>query len=242
MLAAGAGTRLAPLTRLRPKALCPVGNVPLVDSAIARVARVTPSIAVNAHHGREMLESHLAGRVHVSLEEERALGTAGALGHLRGWIDGRAVLVVNADTWHEADLTPFVRAWDGERVALLAASDDGSGFGPRTRVAACLLPWSEVRVLADEPAGLYERSWAPRAAAGDLVVVPFDGALFDCGTPARYLAANLAASGGASVVGPGAEVRGELDRGVVWPGALVRPEERLTCAIRAGERLTVLVR
>ena len=39
VLAAGAGTRLRPLTTVCPKALCPVGGTPLVDLAIERVAR-----------------------------------------------------------------------------------------------------------------------------------------------------------------------------------------------------------
>ena len=34
VLAAGSGTRLAPLTWVRAKALCPVGGRPLVDSAL----------------------------------------------------------------------------------------------------------------------------------------------------------------------------------------------------------------
>jgi hypothetical protein len=37
-LAAGLGTRLRPLTYLRPKALCPVGGVPLVDLALDRLS------------------------------------------------------------------------------------------------------------------------------------------------------------------------------------------------------------
>ncbi len=41
VLAAGAGTRLRPLTALRPKALCPVGTVPLLDLALARLAPLT---------------------------------------------------------------------------------------------------------------------------------------------------------------------------------------------------------
>jgi MurNAc alpha-1-phosphate uridylyltransferase len=40
VLAAGAGTRLRPLTLLRPKALCPVGNRPLLDRALELVASV----------------------------------------------------------------------------------------------------------------------------------------------------------------------------------------------------------
>lgn len=45
VLAAGAGTRLHPLTALRPKALCPVGSVPLVDLALARIADLRGWIA-----------------------------------------------------------------------------------------------------------------------------------------------------------------------------------------------------
>ena len=69
VLAAGAGTRLRPLTWLRPKALCPVENVPLVDLAVGWARTVTGAVAVNIHHGRAALESHLVGRVHLSIEE-----------------------------------------------------------------------------------------------------------------------------------------------------------------------------
>ncbi|MBA2280763.1 MAG: NTP transferase domain-containing protein, partial [Acidimicrobiia bacterium] len=103
-LAAGEGRRLRPLSLLRPKPMCPVGGVPLVDLALARLAAVTTSRAVNVHHGRALLESHLHGRVHLSFEEDRALGTAGALGHLRDWIAGRPTLVVNGDAWCPAPL------------------------------------------------------------------------------------------------------------------------------------------
>ncbi|HLF41375.1 MAG TPA: sugar phosphate nucleotidyltransferase, partial [Acidimicrobiia bacterium] len=47
VLAAGLGTRLRPLTDLRPKALCPVGNVALVDLALARLDGLCPDVAVN---------------------------------------------------------------------------------------------------------------------------------------------------------------------------------------------------
>jgi MurNAc alpha-1-phosphate uridylyltransferase len=240
VLAAGAGTRLGPLTRIRPKALCPVGNIPLVDAAIERARRVTPAVAVNVHHGRQLLEAHLAGRVHLSIEADRALGTAGALGNLRAWLDGRPALVLNADAWHEADLAAFVTGWDRERVRLLVTG--GADLGPTTAVVAALHPWSDLQRLDAEPAGLYERSWRRHARGGRLDVARYEGRFHDCGTPARYLAANLATSGGRSVVGAGATVSGELDRCVVWAGAPVRRGERLRNAIRADERTTVLVR
>ena len=52
VLAAGAGTRLRPLTWLRPKALCPVENVPLVDLTVGWARVITSAVAVNVHHGR----------------------------------------------------------------------------------------------------------------------------------------------------------------------------------------------
>jgi NDP-sugar pyrophosphorylase family protein len=240
VLAAGAGTRLRPLTDVRPKALCPVGNVPLVDLAVARVAAVAGDVAVNVHHGREALEAHLQGRVHLSIEEPVALGTAGALGALRDWLAGRPALVVNADAWTPGGVESLVEGWDGERVRLLLAGDDR--LRTSSRVVASLLPWAAVEPLQAEPVGLYEVCWEPWAARDALEVVTFDAPFVDCGTPGDYLAANLASSGGHSVVGDGADVQGEVVRSVVWPGTSVRAGERLVEAIRATDRVTVLVR
>jgi N-acetyl-alpha-D-muramate 1-phosphate uridylyltransferase len=259
VLAAGEGRRLRPLTRLRPKVLCPVGNIALLDHALERVRTVTPHVAVNVHHGRAAVEAHLApgsagararpprrGRdngdpaVHVSVEEPEVLGTAGALGHLRDWIDGRPVLVVNGDTWATGSLAAFVDSWGGECVRVLVAGDDR--LRPSSQVVASLLPWSAVAPLGAVPSGLYEVVWRERAVSGLLDVVRWDGPCHDCGTPARYLAANLAASGGRSVVGDGAVVAGTVERSVLWPGTEVRASERLVDAIRADGDVTVLVR
>lgn len=248
VLAAGAGSRLRPLTRLRPKALCPVGDRPLLDHARERLGSITASVAVNVHHGREQVEAHLgltAGpELHLSVEEGEARGTAGALGLLRPWIDGRPALVTNADAWLSADLAPFVAGWDGERTRLLCVEDPTRGdFGALRYCGVALMPWSAVALLGPEPSGLYERSWAGSEAAGVLDLVVHEGSFIDCGTAADYLAANLGWSSGAPVVGEGAEVAAtaELVRSVVWPGARVGPGERLVGAVRAGP-LTVLVR
>jgi hypothetical protein len=240
VLAAGRGTRLRPLTLLRPKALCPIGNVPLVDLAMDRVCTAVDELAVNVHHGRAMLEAHLHGRAHLSIEAERPLGTAGALGRLRGWLDGRAALVVNADAWCPGSMVPFVEGWDGDRVRLLLAGE--AALTPISRIAGALMPWADVAALAAEPSGLYEMSWRAAQTDGRLDVVRHDGPFVDCGTPAQYLEANLAASGGESVVGEDAVVAGSLDRCVVWAGAVVFPGESLSRAIRPDETTTVLVR
>jgi NDP-sugar pyrophosphorylase family protein len=247
VLAAGAGTRLAPLTRLRPKALCPIGGVPLVDLAVARLGAAVDEVWVNVHHGRSQLEAHLAGLraasgtpVAVSLEAERPLGTAGALGHLRDALYGRSVVVVNADGWTTEGVSALVEGWDRTRVRVLVPG--GGDFGPRSAVAGAALPWAVVEQLADEVSGLYERCWAPAAAAGRLEVVPSTAPFVDCGTPTRYLQANMLASGGETVVGAGARVLGRAERCVLWEGVTVGANEHLTAAIRASDTCTVHVR
>lgn len=240
VLAAGRGARLRPLTRLRPKALCPVGNVPLVDLALDRVRPAVDAVAVNLHHGRRALDRHLGADVHRSVEVGEPLGTAGAVGQLREWIDGRPVLVVNADAWCPGSLEGFVATWDGERTRLLISGADA--LTPTSAIAGALMPWSEVSSLAAAPSGLYEVAWRPAAEHGRVEVVRHDGPFVDCGTPQQYLEANLRASGGASVVEPGAVVEGRIHRCVVWRDAVVHARESLTCAIRARGRLTVLAR
>ena len=240
VLAAGRGERLRPLTTIRPKALCPVDGVPLVDLALARLEGSVDGIAVNVHHGRALLEAHLAGRVHLSAEVERPLGTAGALGQLRDWVDGRPVLVVNSDAWCPGDVHGLVEGWDGERIRVMVVGEDE--LGTRSRVAGALMPWADVARLEAIESGLWEVSWRAAMEAGRLEVVRHDGPFVDCGTPADYLGANLAASGGQSVVGAGAEVLGELVRSVVWPGAVVHAGEVLVDAIRYDGRRTLLIR
>ncbi len=219
VLAAGAGRRLSPLTTIRPKPLCPVGGVALVDLALARVTPVVRTVAVNVHHGRAQIEAHLAELerharpsatpIHISIERDEALGTAGALGALRPWIDGRGVLVHNADAWAPVDLAPFVAGWDGERVRVLATAE----FGPSVGLVATLLPWSEVVGLGAVPSGLYETTLRAAAEQARLDVVIWAGPFVDCGTPRDYLDANLAAvaaAGGSIVDGTASTPR--LDR------------------------------
>ena len=268
VLAAGTGTRLRPLTDLRPKALCPVGNVPLLDRALERLATVGLAgpglVAVNAHHHADQIATAVTGRAHLSHEQPEALGTAGAVGALREWIAGRNVLIVNADAYLAGPLPgDFVDGWTGERPRLLVvdAGDRRRDFDHWRFAGISLLPADAAARLLPEPTGLYEVVWRTAWAAGRLEVAPFGGEFVDCGTPADYLAANLHAGTTAdgtgperagsidptaivtgeavnSVVGAGAVVEGRVTRCVIWPGARVEPHEHLVDAIRA-DALTV---
>ncbi|MFI6781860.1 NDP-sugar synthase [Micromonospora sp. NPDC050276] len=269
VLAAGEGTRLRPLTERVPKALCPVGNVPLLERALTRLAGLgltgPDRVAVNACYLGDQVVAYVGDRAHLSVEPGDPLGTAGGVANLRDWIDGRPVLVGNADAYLAdpaappgPDVAALLDGWDGHTVRLLGqpAADPAA---PGTFAGHCftgfsLLPWRLVRDLPVVFSDLVRAVWRPAEAAGALEVVPYPGTFFDTGTPADYLAANLhAAAGGTlvdptaivtgrcveSVVGAGARVDGEVCRAVVWPRAAVHHGERLRDAIRAGSDLTV---
>jgi MurNAc alpha-1-phosphate uridylyltransferase len=242
VLAAGAGTRLRPLTDELPKALCPVGGVPLVDLALERLQLLGISdLAVNVHAFPDAMLAHLGSRVFLSIESPQALGTAGALGALKLWIDGRATVVTNADAYLTGSIGPLLEGWGGASIRLGVVEDPArADFGGRWRYAgSCVMPWSSVVWLPAVPSGLYEASWRAAEAAGRLELVPLPGPFVDCGTPADYLAANLLVSAGQTVVGEGAVVEGTAERCVLWPGARVEADEHLVDAIRTASGLTV---
>jgi NDP-sugar pyrophosphorylase family protein len=218
-----------------------VANRPLVDWALAAVRPHAAEVAVNVHSHREQMLAHLATReVQVSVEGPEALGTAGAVANLRDWLDGRPVLVANADAWHSGRLDPLVDGWDGDRVRLLCVADTAQpDFGELRYAGACLLPPWAVSRLEVVPSGLYEVLWRQEEQAGRLDLVVTDETFVDCGTVPDYLRANLLANGGESVIAPDAVVQGEVLRSVVWAGSRVERGERLVDAVRAGA-LTVL--
>jgi N-acetyl-alpha-D-muramate 1-phosphate uridylyltransferase len=269
LLAAGEGSRLRPLTRHRPKALCPVGNLPVLDRALARVAGLGLAgpnrVAVNACYLAEQVVAHVGDRAHLSVETGPLLGTAGGVANLRDWISGRGVLVGNADAYLSddraapgPDIAALLRDWDGATVRLLgrpgATPREPGTFDGHYFAGFSLLPWRYVRNLRVEPTDLVRTVWRPAESAGDLQVVGYPGTFLDIGTPADYLAANLHAAGGANlihpsasvtgvceqaVVGAGAVVAGRMTRAVVWPGGVVAEDEQLTEAVRVGRQLTV---
>jgi MurNAc alpha-1-phosphate uridylyltransferase len=266
VLAAGAGRRLQPITATIPKALCPVGNVALLDRALHRLAEhglAGPDlVAVNACYLADRVVGHVGARARLSVEPT-ALGTAGAVAELRGWIAGRAVLVGNADAYLSPtrdlasdrardlasdqpsaparDLAELLAGWDGETVRVLGVpAEPGrpAEFGSMRFAGFSLLPGS---VAADLPRGaseLVHQVWRPAERAGRLEVIHYEGFYLDTGTPVDFLAANLhAASGSAngSLVAAGAEVSGTVDRAVVGAGARVSGSVTRSVVFPGGE-------
>lgn len=243
VLAAGRGSRMRPITDRVPKPLLTVDNVPLLRLALDRMATLTPAIAVNAHHlADHVADAAQAWRPGVQLSIERAAlaGTAGALHLLRGWIAGRPVVVTNADVFLAGGVQSLLRGWDGQRPRLLVR-DTGApaDFGTLRYVGMSTLPAAAAAGLGPQPDGLYAAVWKPAFAAGELEFVEFEGAAYDCGTAAEFLAANMFASKGRSVVAPDAMVAGTLERSVVLAGGRVGTDEHLVGAVRDGAGQTL---
>ena len=243
VLAAGLGTRMRPLTELRPKALCPVADKPLLDHALDRIRPYVGALAVNAHHLADQVRAHLEGSgVHISFEDEPR-GSGGAISALGGWIGERDVLIHNADSWLEDDLRDLIVGWDGARPRLLVTPAVGVGdFGSWDFVGVSLLPNRFVRALPTGFSGLYDEVWGQAQASGEIEFVPARGHVVDTGTPADYLRANLLANGGRSVIGRDAVVEGAVRDSVVWDGCRVLPGEVLDRCIRADGGVTVSAR
>lgn len=199
VLAAGEGTRLRPLTALRPKPLLPVGGVPQLDRVLARLASLglagPGAVAVNASWLADQVVAHVGDRAHLSVEPDGPLGTAGGVARLRGWIAGRPVLVANADAYLAGgSLAALLAGWDRETVRLLGVPGAGPGtFSGYAFAGISLLPWSWVRRLPTR-GELVHATWRPAEAAGSLEVIKFTGYFRDTGTPAGYVAANIHAA------------------------------------------------
>ena len=186
-----------------PKPLLRVGGMALLDHALERLAAVTSDLAVNAHHLSDQIVEHVGGRARLSVEE-RLLGTAGAIGRLRGWIAGRDVAVTNADAWLWPNPFPeMVAAWTGTTVRLSVVRDPGrADFEGGLRYSGCcLLPAAVAAELPDDPAGLFEVCWRPRIGSDQLELVEHPGRFFDCGTPAELAEARAAAAAGFETAG-----------------------------------------
>jgi len=108
VMAGGKGTRLDPFTRILPKPLIPVGEKPIIEIILERFRdHGVRHFWLSINHKGRMIRAYFeeaATDYEVSfLEEDRPLGTAGALHHLAGEVS-MPVFVTNCDILVMADL------------------------------------------------------------------------------------------------------------------------------------------
>lgn len=128
IFAAGRGTRLKPLTDILPKALVPVGDRPLLQHVLDRVAGLPAfknkergagtseagesRVVVNVHHfGSQIInflrlaQPHYPFSICISDERQQLLETGGAIKKARSlFAKGQPVLIHNCDILSNADL------------------------------------------------------------------------------------------------------------------------------------------
>ena len=105
IFAAGLGTRLRPLTDHTPKALIPVGGVPMLQRVILRLKEAGfDDITVNIHHLGQQIADFLHAHdnfgiaIHISDERGELLDTGGGIKKARPFLDGNEpFLAYNAD-------------------------------------------------------------------------------------------------------------------------------------------------
>ena len=113
LLAAGLGTRLAPITNTIPKCLVPINGRPLLDHWMELLsAGGIEDVLVNLHYLPDQVRAYLAScryplRI-ATAYEPRLLGTGGTLLRNRDYFRGEPVMLVHADNLSLFDIRAFI--------------------------------------------------------------------------------------------------------------------------------------
>ena len=129
IFAAGLGTRLKPLTDTMPKALVPVGGVPLIDLVIRKLqSQGYDRFVVNVHHFAQQIIDHVnasdyAPLVQFSDETDGLLETGGGLKKAAPLFkDDEPILIHNVDILDNVDYDWFSRQHLPDEDAVLLVS------------------------------------------------------------------------------------------------------------------------
>lgn len=133
ILAAGQGSRLGPLTRMQPKVMIPVANLPILEYVVeALVANDVKDITLVVGYRKERVQSHFEdgkrfkARIRYAFQDP-PLGTAHALAQAEAGKDG--VLVLSGDNVVDPKLVAdLLKAGDGCAM-VVQPSDNPSKYG-----------------------------------------------------------------------------------------------------------------
>ncbi len=107
IMAGGKGTRLYPFTKILPKPLIPIGDVPILERIINRFNSYGANdFYLTVNYKKEMIKSYfkeLASDYNITyVEEDKPLGTAGSIKLIKKKFDD-SIIVTNCDILIEAD-------------------------------------------------------------------------------------------------------------------------------------------
>ncbi len=152
ILAGGLGTRIKNALGDTPKLLAPIDGTPFLEFVINRLKlfgarRLVLGLGHLAGAVVEYLEAHPPQEIAVvTMIESEPMGTAGAIRHVAGRIESDPVLIMNGDSFIDADLCGFLAAHEqsGAEASLLCAEiEDTTRYGrlqlsPQGRIEAFL--------------------------------------------------------------------------------------------------------
>lgn len=137
ILAGGLGTRLRSVVPDRPKVLAEVHGRPFLSYLLDRLgtAGIRRVVLLTGHRARQVRDTFgdTYNGINLAYSEEPApLGTAGAIRHALPLLTSDPVLVLNGDSFCDADLSLFFfwhSAQDRRGSLLLADVEDAARFG-----------------------------------------------------------------------------------------------------------------
>ena len=117
ILAAGIGTRLAPLTDTTPKALVQFNGVPILENLLVKLRESgCTEVIINVHHLRNQIAEYISGwsdgamKITLSIETE-LLDTGGGIKKARDLLGNEPVLFYNVDILSDLDIQKFYAAY-----------------------------------------------------------------------------------------------------------------------------------
>lgn len=219
VLCGGAGTRLRSVTGDAPKSLATIGDRPFLDILLNQLRRHGfEHVILAVGYQRDLIRSHFASRTHdMCLEcsiESTPLGTGGALRNAVDFVKSESVLIMNGDSYTDANLSGFVVdhresqadlsvvvvPTDGRVDCGLVSVDPGGrvlGFKEKhtatgTQYVNAGIYTMDKKILYDMPPNQrvsLEEELFPRCLAEGKNIRAFhhSGRCIDIGTPERYL-------------------------------------------------------
>lgn len=125
ILAAGKGSRLAPLTDTTPKPLLPVMGVPIIFSILDRLKNAGVSdVVINIHHLGEQIETALGNGASMGLSiaysrEQTLLETGGGIKQALPLLQDDTFLICNGDIYCDFDFADLPDQLLGDDLAHL---------------------------------------------------------------------------------------------------------------------------
>ncbi|MCD6156892.1 MAG: NDP-sugar synthase [Euryarchaeota archaeon] len=254
VLAGGFGTRLRPITYSLHKLLVEVVGKPILGHLLDSLPREVTRVILAVHYLKESIQEYVNlrddGREYIIVEEDRPLGTGGAIKNVEKYVQSDDFLVFNGDiisSLNPLELLNKRREKNAIGVISVYKVNDASQYGlvkfdDSMRIAEFIEKPKEYVGPAYINAGTYalskeifdyieagkevsiEKEVFPNVIKYGLYAYPFEGYWIDCGTPGRLLRAKdllLEAMGLDNYIGPGAKVLGSLIRSSVERNVIV---------------------